>query len=321
MSLDPNAPITRLPNLHFIDAETSSNGLFVPNLKAEQIAAIPRSQLTPGGLIFDETAEELLTYTAAGFWLPLLTSGSEIDLTNILCETLQASSTIFASESVTSTNINGTHITCETLLSYETITSPIGNITTVNATDVNVTGVINCANIVSDGIMSIGDLYADDLVSANSFSSNNGYTAGGPSILKDTILDGSLRSDVISGRGPSNDISPITVQLDNGAGVGATGFVRGSITSGTFTLGTGVINGVVNGYIGTFTIPPAFASDFTGSFAVNFMPASITTPATNIYIICNAGLSSPSFLVGVLGTLNNNVQYVWNYQIIGNNKR
>lgn len=91
MPLDPNANITRFTGLAFDNAPGSpTTTLNYPNLTTTEIAAIDVDQIDFGASVFATDIEEIMTFTAAGFWLPILTAESDITV-NFVSGTVQAS--------------------------------------------------------------------------------------------------------------------------------------------------------------------------------------------------------------------------------------
>src|SRR3954463_6837814 len=83
---DPMAPITRLSGLAFVEDGSNYKALYPPILSQQEVIAIPVTDQLFGAIVFDKDTEELETYTAAGFWVPILTEGSDINVNNITAE-------------------------------------------------------------------------------------------------------------------------------------------------------------------------------------------------------------------------------------------
>jgi hypothetical protein len=85
---EPMSQLTRLTGLAFSETSPSVlKALYLPRLTQEEVIAIPVTEELVGAIVFNTQTEELETYTAAGFWLPILTAESDINVTNITAET------------------------------------------------------------------------------------------------------------------------------------------------------------------------------------------------------------------------------------------
>jgi hypothetical protein len=268
---DPMAPITRLPNLAFTKDSTNDYGvLYTPIRRQKDIINIPVTTNLTGAIVFNKDTEELETYTAAGFWLPILTAESNINV-----------------EEITATTI--TTDTLHTTLIYSTA---------LLSTSINNSGTITTSSLNVNNSLSAG-----------------GITVGNLDVSSDFSVGGAL-----AGSTTSSDVSPLTVSLNTGSGTGATSTIKGSLTSGVFTLNTGT-SPATGGVIGTFTIPALAVDHFTGSYGVMFSAVNSVTLPFPVYV--TTGVSSSTFTIGLGAstTLSASTQYKWNYHVMGSIKQ
>ncbi len=88
---DPMSQVTRLSNLAFVDdTDNRYRALNTPILSQQEIIDIPVTENLVGGIVFNRDTEELETYTAAGFWLPILTAESDINVETLTAQTVNA---------------------------------------------------------------------------------------------------------------------------------------------------------------------------------------------------------------------------------------
>ncbi len=317
MSKNPDAPLTRLPNLAFISDEGSNlKALNTPNLSPDEIAAIPVSDELKGAIVFDHLTEELLTFTAAGFWLPILTAESDITV-----------------DIVTATTGNFDIINCNT----------INNANTINTTSLIVSGV---SNLTSGGVS--GAWGVNGALTAGSIGSIGNLTVDGATVLQGVTIDGNLTvmgntildnvsaatmdvndfeantariDSLLYGQSLNTGVSPITVALDVAAGTGATYAMTGSNLGGTFRLNTGTSPALAGNVIATFTIPVGLLPYLNADWSVIFMPASATTAlyttTSNIYVNTNTG-GNQFFIATSALPLAASTSYYWKYILVGN---
>lgn len=264
------SPITRFTSVAFSDDDASPyKALYTPRLPQDQVIAIPVSDELIGAIVFNTDTEELETYTAAGFWLSILTSESDINVETITVETLNA-------ENITTTSLTSGAIT----------SSAIGNEGGINTISLNVYTSISAGGITT-------------------------ATLG---VSADSSFEGAI-AGVTSG----TDVSPLTVVLSTGSGTGATSNIKGSLTSGVFTLNTGT-SPAEAGVIGTFTIPASSVDHFTGSYGVMFSAVNSATLPFPVYVTTGVSPSTFTIGLGASTTLAASTQYKWNYHIIGSVK-
>jgi hypothetical protein len=270
MSNYPMSPITRFTSVAFSDTEGSPyKALYTPRLPQDQVIAIPVSDELIGAIVFNTDTEELETYTAAGFWLPILTAESDINVDTITVETLNAENII--TTSITSSAINSSAINNE------------GGMNTIS---------LNVYTSISSGAITTATM----------------------EVSADFSVEGAL-----AGVTSNTDVSPLTVVLSTGAGTGATSNIKGSLTSGVFTLNTGTLP-VTGGVIGTFTIPASSVDHFNGSYGVMFSAVNSATLPFPVYVTTGVSPSTFTIGLGAATTLAESTQYKWNYHIIGSKK-
>jgi hypothetical protein len=246
--IDLFAPITRLSGLGFVDEGKGTwAALYPPNLTTDQILEIPITADLPGAIVFNTNTEELETYTAAGFWLPILTAESSITV--------------------------------------EEITAEIGNLDTINCITLNSVTINNSGKITTLNFESTGSLEASTIEVENSLTISASGTLNCTTCFVNDVafIDNGVMQTALAGGTGNNDDSPLTISLDVGAGTGATATIKGSLTSGIITINTGLTPASA-AVIATFTIPAEAVNYFSGSYGMIMTPASTTTTDALIYV-------------------------------------
>lgn len=332
---DPMAPITRLPNLAFVDEDNNNyRALYSPILSQEEVIAVPVTEDLPGAIVFNKDTEELETYTAAGFWLPILTAESDITVNSI---TVTGLADLY---SITSHDIsNSTLITTLGLL--------VSGDTQINGHAViNTSLVVNgTANFTSGGVT--GSFGVNGSLTAGNLGTTGTLTVDGDTELQDTVITGNLEvtgtaliddysgdvmdvndfqartaqvEDLLYGLTNLGGGAPITVTLGTGAGTGATFSIEGSATAGRFTLNTGSSPAAAQ-IVATFTLNPSLAPLMTGVAGMTTKAgnsaAGLFEAASGTYI--NVGSGNVAAFMAVNSTaLTASTTYVWNYILVGN---
>jgi len=300
-------PVTRLSALAFDIEGTGSFGpIYPPNLTTDQVLEIPVTTYLPGAIVFNTNTEELETYSAAGFWLPILTAESDIDVTTITAETGDFDV-----------------INCNT----------INNAHTIHTTDLIASGAMDAASGAISGNLGVnGVLTAGSIGSIGNITTDGNITVVGTAILPNvssTTMDvndfeaNTARIDsLLYGQSSNTGVSPITASLDVAAGSGASYTMTGSNLGGVFRLVTGTSPAAAGNVIATFTIPSGLLPYLSANWSVIFMPASTTTAlyetTSSIYITVG-GAASNHFIVGTSAQpLIASTTYIWNYILVGN---
>jgi hypothetical protein len=336
---DPMAPITRLPNLAFVDETASNNysALYTPIRTQQEVIDIPVTANLTGAIVFNKDTEELETYTAAGFWLPILTAESDINV-----ETLTA-------VNVNATNADFTHIHSNDITN-DTVITTLGllvqgdaqiNDDLVVQDDLIVQGTFNAAN---GGIS--GDFGVNGTLSAGALGTTGNLLVDGNTTLQDVTIQGDLTvtgftiTDVLNATninaldisadsiqaetllyGLTNlgGSSPIIVTLDVGAGTGATYNTHGSILGFTLNISTGSTPAL--GVIATLKFPTRVSSLVNGVGCVLHTPAAPTTAqyetTSSTYVTCASGTTVALFASSV-NPLAASTTYSWNFMVVGN---
>jgi hypothetical protein len=356
-TIDPNSPITRFTSVAFVnDPSNPFVGMYTPQVTNAQLNALTPDDDMKGGVVFDLDTEELMTYSAAGHWIPILTEGSDLNLTNITCVSITASS-FGAFDSITSNTITNAH----------TINTDNLNVNSTTATGtLGVTGMLTVqGNTVLQGSTTHveGNIIVDgaaDLTTggvSGDFGVNGALTAGSLGVIGNVLIDGSTQLQNLTTPGTitstgtflfnncsgfminANDFgtriarieellygvtnllgaSPITASADVGAGTGAVFTITGSVLGGKIKLHTGTSPAL--GVIATFTIPSDLLPYLTGDWSVVMSPGSVTTAQyeTTSKTYISVGGGSNLFIMGSSNTpLAASTDYFWNYMVVGN---
>lgn len=345
---------TKLTGLAFSeDGPGVARAIYCPRLTQEQIVAIPETPGLVGAIVFNIDTEELETYTAAGFWLPILTAESDINVETLTAQTVNATNADLThihshditndagitSVTVTAQTVNATTSLHSTAITNDNLITTLGLHVTSN---VQVDGNVLCA---SGGVT--GNLGVNGNLTAGNLATTGTLLVDGASTLQDVTIEGDL---TVNGFGIFQDLNatninaldigansiqpeallysltnidgsaPITVTLDVGAGGGAATYsITGSNLAGTFRLNTGT--SPVVGVIATFALPSSLSSLMTGQGVMIMTPASSTTAIyeknSKTYVSSGTGTT-----IGLFGSsqtaLTASTTYIWNYVIIGN---
>jgi hypothetical protein len=180
--IDYSGPITRLSGgLAFSnDRGNSIAPLYPPNLTTDQILEIPITPDLPGAIVFNVDTEEVETYTAAGFWLPIITAESDITFSEVNATTINA--TTIKTTSLLSTAINNQN-TISTVFLNVGVSMSAG---AINVNTVNVSG-----SFILEGAMAGGTSVANK--APLTVALNTGAGTGATS-----AINGSLSSGVFS---------------------------------------------------------------------------------------------------------------------------
>lgn len=355
MSKDnPMSQVTRLTGLAFSeDSPSVLRALYLPRLTQQQVIDIPVTPELVGAIVFNIDTEELETYTAAGFWLPIITSESDLNLDNLVVETIVINESITAAQfvDVDLYSIHSHDITNDTVISTLGLlvygdAQINDNLVINNDLEVNNNLEVNgTADFVSGGVEE--NFGVNGILTAGTLLTTGNLGVNGESELHDTTVTGDLtvtgnaifddysgetmdvndfegrtvRVDaLLYGQTDPGGISPMTATLDAGAGTGATISITGSNTSGIITLTTGS-SPATSAVIATFTIPVGLNPFTTGVGAMITKAGNAVTAAyeaaTGTYI--NASSSNViAFMGSGAVALTASTQYVWNYIFVGN---
>lgn len=341
---DPMAPVTRLTGLAFSEDDPNVlKAVYLPRLTQEQVIDIPITEELVGAIVFNTDTEELETYTAAGFWLPILTAGSEIDLDNLVVETIVINENITAAQGV---EVDLYSIQSHDITNSEVITTlgllvqgdaqindnlVVNNDLVVND-DLQVNGT---ANFVNGGVS--GTFGVNGALTAGSLGSLGTFQVNGESELHETTVTGDLTvtgnaffDDFEGGTVRVNDLlygltnpgggASLSASLGSGAGTGATITIEGSNTAGRITLNTGS-SPATSSEIATFILPVGLNPLMTGVGSMITKAGNAVTAAyeaaTGTYI--NTSTSNTiAFMGSGAVALTASTIYVWNYIIVGN---
>jgi hypothetical protein len=168
---DPMAQVTRLPNLAFVDDHDNRyRALNTPILSQQEIVDIPVTENLVGGIVFNKNTEELETYTAAGFWLPILTAESDINVETLTAQTVNA------------INADLTHIHSNDITNDAVITT-LGLLTTGDA---QVNGTLHVqTNATVDGSATVNSLVVNNNALMDGLVVNNSAV-----IQENLLVDG-----------------------------------------------------------------------------------------------------------------------------------
>ena len=352
--IEPMEPTTRLTGLAFSENSPSVyRALYLPQLTQQQVIDLPVSDELVGAVVFNTDTEELETYTAAGFWLPILTAQSNLDLDHLTVETIVINESITAAQGVEANLysihshdiINDTGIQSDSIINNSLITT-LGIHVQSNAqidgnmlcnsggvvNDLGVNGNLTGGNIASLGTLQANgdtELNGDLVVTGDIVTIDGNLNVTGTSILahvSSPIIDvndfeaSTNRVDgLLYGLANVGGSAPIVATLDVGAGTGATYTMTGSNLSGRFTLTTG--SSPVVGVIATFTLPSYLIPLMTGQGCMIMTPSSATTAVyetTSKTYTTGAPGNTISLIGSSLTPLSASTTYTWNYMIIGN---
>jgi hypothetical protein len=300
-------PVTRLSALAFDIEGTGSFGpIYPPNLTTDQRDQIAVTTYLPGAIVFNTDTEELETYSAAGFWLAILTEESDINV-----------------DTITATTGDFDVINCNT----------INNAHTIHTTDLIASGAVDAASGAISGNLGVnGVLTAGSIGSIGNITTDGNITVVGTAILPNvssTTMDvndfeaNTARIDsLLYGQSSNTGVSPITASLDVAAGSGASYTMTGSNLGGVFRLVTGTSPAAAGNVIATFTIPSGLLPYLSANWSVILMPASTTTAlyetTSNTYVTVG-GAASNHFIMGTSALpLIASTTYIWNYILVGN---
>lgn len=178
------ADITRLTGLEFTNEPGILElGFYVPNMTTVEIQAIPPELLKFGGIVFDTTSEELLTYTAAGFWLPVLTAESDLVVENL---------EVTGTATILTANINGvaTIATANmTTANVNTLSGAAGNFISMNISN-GIVSNLTCGVITSNMIAGLGPTNG---ISPLTVSLDVGAGTGATSVIKGSVMSGTFQ--------------------------------------------------------------------------------------------------------------------------------
>jgi hypothetical protein len=273
-------PTTRFSGLAFDIEGTGSFGpIYPPNLTTDQRDQIAVTTYLPGAIVFNTNTEELETYSAAGFWLPILTAESDIDVTTITAET--------------------------------------GDFDVINSTTINNAGAINTNIITAAGIIEGSAVEAGALFAENSITTSNVGNITTPTLFITDVAfieNGVIQTALAGGTGNDNN-SPIVGTPGTGSGTGAVCVITGSLTSGVIQITTGT-SPSASAIISTFDFPVGLTAYFNGTFAVIVTAANTEAAGISTYTSSN---TTPFFALGLAtgSTLVASTLYRWNYHIIG----
>lgn len=258
---DPMAQVTRLPNLAFVDDHDNRyRALNTPILSQQEIVDIPVTENLVGGIVFNKNTEELETYTAAGFWLPILTAESDINVETLTAQTVNA------------INADLTHIHSNDITNDAVITT-LGLLTTGDA---QVNGTLHVqTNATVDGSATVNSLVVNNNALMDGLVVNNSAV-----IQENLLVDGT--ADFQTG-GVSGDFG-----------------VNGNLTAGNLaTIGTFQADGAstLQGVIINGDLTVSGFSIFGNASATNFnaldIGASSIQPEELLYSLTNLDGSAP----------------------------
>jgi hypothetical protein len=186
--IDLFAPITRLSGLGFIDEGKGTFApLYPPNLTSDQIVEIPITPDLPGAIVFNTSTEELETYSAAGFWLPILTAESDITFEEITADSVNATSII--TSSMNATTVSTTSMGSTAINNNGTISTTYLNvIATMSAGGISASNLEVSADFVVEGAMAGGT--ASNNISQLTVALSTGAGTGATSIINGSITSG-----------------------------------------------------------------------------------------------------------------------------------
>lgn len=337
---DPMAQVTRLPNLGFVDENNNVyRVLYVPNLTQEEVIDTPITDGLTGAIAFNKDTEELETYTAAGFWLPILTAESDINVENVTAQTITATTADLYS--IQSHDITNSEL-ITTLGLLVQGDAQVNGLCTIND-DLIVHGSIN----MEDGGVT-GDFGVNGTLTAGTLGTVGNFQVDGTTSLQETTITGDLtltggkafidnysgaimdindfeaqyvRVDaLLYGQTEFGGASPITATLGTGAGTGATYSILGSNVGGVITINTGTSPSTSN-IIATFTLPSVLNPFLNGQCTMITKAGNQVTAtyeaASGTYV--NAGSGNViAFMSSTATALNASTTYVWNYMLVGN---
>lgn len=334
---------TKLTGLAFSeDGPGVARAIYCPRLTQEQVIAIPETPDLVGAIVFNTDTEELETYTAAGFWLPILTAESDIIVNQVTAVNADLthihSNDITNAAGITTLNLTATGTLHSSTLNNDNLITTLGIHVTSNA---QVDGNLLCAsggvtgnlgvngNLTAGNVATTGTLLVDGTSTLQDVTINGDLTVNGFGIFQELnatnigALDigaNSIQAEqLLYGLTNLDGGAPITVTLDIGAGTGASFSIKGSNLAGTFTLTTGTSPAL--GVIATFALPSGLSSLMNGQGAMLMTPGSVTTATyehnSKTYLTSAAGN-----IIGLFGSsqtaLSASTVYIWNYIIIGN---
>lgn len=332
---EPMSQLTRLTGLAFTETSPSVlRALYLPRLTQEQVIDIPVTEELKGAVVFNTDTEEIETYTAAGFWLPILTAESDINVDNITAETADLYS--IQSHDITNSQLIttlGLLVQGDAQINDDLVIN--NNLQVLNGT----------SNFKEVGVTE--DLGVNGALTAGTAGVLGNFGVNGDTELQNTVITGNLEVtgicllDAVSATTIDvNDFEALTNRvnsllygltavggdslivgtLDTGAGTGATISIKGSNLGGTITINTGSAPAAA-AIIATFTLPvglnPLMDGIGTMITKAGNVNAAIYEAATGTYI--NAGTGNViAFMASGVIALTASTTYVWNYIIAGN---
>jgi hypothetical protein len=309
---DPMAQVTRLPNLAFVDDHDNRyRALNTPILSQQEIVDIPVTENLVGGIVFNKNTEELETYTAAGFWLPILTAESDINVETLTAQTVNA------------INADLTHIHSNDITNDAVITT-LGLLTTGDA---QVNGTLHVqTNLQVDGSATVNSLVVnnnalmDGLVVNNSAVIQENLQVNGTSTFQtgsvsgNLGVNGTLHSSILNN---DNLITTLGLHVTSNAQIdgnmlcasgGVTGNlgVNGNLTAGNLaTTGTLLVDGASTLQDTTIdgTLSVTGSSTFSSNVVVNGNTTLKDTGLTGTLTVVGSGVfSNEVFANDVQGT-------------------
>lgn len=304
--------VTRLTGLGFDETGAGvDRAIYCPRLTQAQVLEMPRTPDLVGAIVFNTDTEELETYTAAGFWLAILTSGSDINVETLTAQTVNA------------INADLTHIHSNDITNDAVITT-LGLLTTGDA---QVNGTLHVqTNATVDGGATVNSLVVtnnalmDGLVVNNSAVIQENLQVNGTSTLQTGSVsgnfgvNGTLHSSILNN---DNLITTLGLHVTSNAQIdgnllcasgGVTGDfgVNGNLTAGNLaTTGTLLVDGAstlqnlsVNG-----TLSVTGSSTFSSNVVVNGNTTLKDTGLTGTLTVVGSGVfSNDVFANDVQGT-------------------
>jgi hypothetical protein len=215
--IDYSGPITRLSGgLAFIDEEARGTfaPLYPPNLSTTQRDLIPVTSDLPGAIIFNVDTEELESYSAAGFWLPILTAESDIIVNQITAE-IGDFDVINCNTINNSAKINTTDFESSGLLEATSIAagnieiSPIGSITTPT---MFLSDIAFMDKVVAQSALAGHTGVSDD--SPLAITLDVGAGTGATAVLKGSLTSGLIQINTGSAPTPASIIAVFTIPAE-----------------------------------------------------------------------------------------------------------
>lgn len=275
---------TKLTGLAFSeDGPGVARAIYCPRLTQEQVVAIPETPGLVGAIVFNIDTEELETYTAAGFWLPILTAESDINVETLTAQTVDA------------TNADLTHIHSHDITNDAVITT----LGLLNTGDAQINGTLHVqTNLQVDGTSTLssgtvtGNLGVNGTATVSSLVVNNNALMDGLVVNNSAVITENLQVDG-------------TANFQTGGVSGDFG-VNGNLTAGNLaTTGTLLVDGAstlqnltVNG-----TLSVSGSSTFSNNVVVNGNTSLKDTGLTGTLTVVGSGVfSNEIFANDVQGT-------------------